>query len=586
MKNIKKYRIEFVIGLILVLFGTACNKILDKENLTAVNPSQILGSANILKAQLNGIYADNMPGMPQGTGNGTDEAAPTGFNASAWFRGSATVDSYDIYASAYTRLRGINIFLDNVDKASFDQADKNILKGQGLFWRAWNYFQLVKSYGGVPLIITADEVPDDFTQLLVPRSKTSECIAQMVADLDVAVDALPDVWTGEDVGRIDKIAALAFKGRVLLFFASPLFNPSNDQAKWQAAYDACLAAKQKADENGKGLFAPFNKIWDTELNKEVIMVRRYNFPQAAYFQGGMLPLTYSQDLQGQDKPSLGLVNAFPMKDGSKWGDKARLYDTLFRSRDERFYETVLYNGAPYQYLAKMRDQNVYHWTFYSKITGFNNNTGVIGELNLLSPNGGSPTSFHRIKGSDKSANLATSVYNAAVDWPEIRYAEVLLNFGEAANELGKSSEALIALYEVRKRAGILSGDNNKYGITANSKAAIREEYKNERFVEFAFENKRWDDLRRWRMFGYLRDLVRRKGLAIALKSGETAPQILADIDAQAIWSKFTYEEIVTESSDNVIKDSYYFYPIPLAYINRNPQLIQNNNWGGGFDPLQ
>ncbi|WP_300600050.1 RagB/SusD family nutrient uptake outer membrane protein [Niabella sp.] len=579
-----KKSINRSMAIILVVFGlTACQKVLDKKNLSAVNPSDVWSRPELATAYLNTIYSSLMPGNTYGSGNSTDEGVAYQRQANAWLGGTATEDSYNGF-SQYNNIRTINIFLKNIAAASFDGASKAVLTGQGLFWRAWAYYSLVKNYGGVPLILTPQEPTTDLTALQVPRSKTSECVTQILKDLDDAIAVLPDAWTGEDVGRIDKGIAMAFKGRVLLFFASPLFNGLGGIASWQKAYDANKAAKDFLIARGKGLYPAYDKIWDDELNKEVVMVRRYNYPQATYFQGGLIPLNWSKDDVGYDRPSLELVNAFPMKDGSAWSAQNRLYDTLFRSRDNRFYANIYYNGAPNQYLAGMKTSNTYLWTYFDHIDNYYGPAGIAGQHNQITTDPlWSNSSFYRIKAIDKTITAGT-VYNAAVDWPEIRFAEVLMNFGECANETGKDAEALDVLKQIRQRAGIWPGAANNYGITAVSQADIRTAYQNERFVEFCFEGKRWDDLRRWKLFGYLRTLAQRHGLAIELKPGETAVQPLSDINT--VWTKFKSTVVQTESTNIAIPDKFYFYGIAKTLRDRNPLLKQNNNWGGDFDPLQ
>lgn len=579
-----KKLINISIVIIMAVFClTACKKVLDKKNLAAVNPSDVWSNPSLATAYLNTIYATLMPGNTYGSGNSTDEGVAYQRQANAWLGGTATEDSYSVF-SQYNNIRTVNIFLKNVSAAAFDEASKAKLKGQGLFWRAWAYHILVKNHGGVPLILEPQEPTSDLTALQVPRSKTSECVAQILKDLDEAIALLPDSWTGEDVGRIDKGAAMAFKGRVLLFFASPLFNGLGGVATWQKAYDANKAAKDFLVARGKGLYSPYSKIWDDELNKEVVMVRRYNYPQSTYFQGGLIPLNWSKDDVGADRPSLELVNAFPMKDGSAWNAEARLYDTLFRNRDDRFYANIYYNGAPNQYLAGMKASNTYLWTYFDQITNYYSNTGIAGQHNQITTDPlWSNSSFYRIKAIDKTI-LTGTVYNAAVDWSEIRFAEVLMNFGECANEIGNGAEALDVLKQIRQRAGILAGVAGNYGITAASQADIRTAYQNERFVEFCFEGKRWDDLRRWKLFGYLRSLKQRHGLAIELKPGETAVQPLSDINT--VWTKFKSTVVETDNVDIAIPDKFYYYGIPKTIRDRNPLLKQNNNWGGEFDPLQ
>ena len=570
-------------ALSLGLLFNACSKVLDKDNLTAVNPAEVWSNAAIARAYVNNIYAEMMPGNTYGSGNETDEGVPYQRQTDTWLSGTATFDSRkkDDYIKPYENIRSINILLSNIDNATFDAASKNTIKGEGLFWRALAYYRLVKDFGGVPLILAPQETTAGLESLALPRSKTSECIEQIVKDLDDAIALLPDTWSGGDYGRIDKGAAMAFKGRVLLFFASPLFNASNDQVKWQRAFNANLEAKTFLDAHGKGLYPNYGKIWDDEMNKEVIMVRRYNYPQSTYFQGGLIPLNWSKDDVGYDRPSLELVNAFPMKSGADWNPATMAYDTLFRNRDDRFYATIYYNGSPFQYLAGMVAGNTYLWTYFNTVTNYYGNTGIEGAHNQVTTDPlWSNSGFYRIKAIDKTIIQGT-VYNAAVDWPEIRYAEVLMNYGEAANEIGKTAEALNVLYQVRARAGILPGTGN-YGITASSQAEIRSAYQRERFVEFAFEGKRWDDLRRCRQFGYLRSLPQRHGLAIVLKPGQADVKPLDNINI--VWNRFSYKVVPTDRQDIAVKDEYYIYGIPKEVLDRNPKLEQNNNWGGAFNP--
>ncbi|MBO9732068.1 MAG: RagB/SusD family nutrient uptake outer membrane protein [Chitinophaga sp.] len=560
-----------------------CSKVLDKTNLSAVGPDQVWTDVNMSTAYLNAIYSNLMPGNTSGSGNETDEGVPYQKQTNDWFRGTATFDSKDNF-DMYFRIRNINILLGNIEKATFSQDDKNKIKGQALFWRAWAYHKLVSTYGGVPLILEAQTPTSDLTTLQHPRNKTSECVTQILKDLDDAIALLPDAFTDNDMGRIDKGAAMAFKGRVLLFFASPLFNGLGGVASWQKAYDANKAAKEFLDARGKGLYSPYSKIWDDELNKEVVMVRRFNYPQSTYFQGGLIPLDWSKDDVGYDRPSLELVDAFPMKDGSGWSSQARSYDTLFRNRDDRFYANIYYNGAPNQYLKGMRDDKTYLWTYFTNITNYSGTTGLEGVHNSITQDPlWSNSSFYRIKAIDKNIDKGT-VYNAAVDWIEIRYAEVLMNYAECANEVNNTAAALDALKQIRSRAGILPGAGGNYGIAATTQPEVRSALQQERFVEFCFEGKRMDDLRRWKKFDYLRGLPQRHGIAVLLKAGQPDVSPLSDINT--VWNRFTTTVITTDATNIAIKDQYYIYGIPKINLDRNPLLKQNNNWGGDFDPLQ
>lgn len=586
MKNIK----NFICVIFIVYTFVGCIDVLDKNNLTAVTPSQVWSSEGATTAYLNSVYSSLMPGNANWVGQNSDESSAWTMATNAWMNGTATSDSRNTFGY-YSNIRTCNIIIDNIENATFDATKKNYLKGEAYFWRAWCYYQMVSGYGGVPIILHAQEATSDLTVLQLPRNKTSECVKQILSDLDNAITNCNEYWSTSDAvnfGRVDKGISMSFKGRVLNFFASPLFNGANGVATWQMAYDANFAAKNFLDAHGKGLYTPYNKIWNDELNKEIVFVRRYNYPQATYFQGAELPLDYSKDDVGSDDPTLELVNAFPMRDGSAWNPVTMSYDTLFMHRDDRFYANILYNGAPNQYIKGMQEANTYEWMYWNSVTSL---TGTVwpqasGSVHNYVTNEGtlpSPTSFYRTKAIDPDMNRA-SVYQADVDWPEIRYAEVLMNYGEAANEVGKTSESLDVLYKIRQRAGILPGTNSKYGITASSQTEIRTAYFNESFVEFCFENKRWDNLRRLRKFEYMRSLGKRHGLSIVLKSGQTDAKPMDDI--YKIWNRFTATICTVDNYTIICPDKFYFYGIPKSQLDRNPQLQQNNNWGGTFDPLQ
>src|SRR6218665_178269 len=582
----KKYKI-YLEGAVLATLASCASDVLDKKNLEAIDNSVVWGEPKAAYGYLNNIYASMMPGNYYGTGNGTDEGVPYQKQTNNWLKGVITFDDFRGANpfGGYGNIRTINQIIAQLQTATFDQKNKDYMKGQCLFFRAWGYHGMVKNVGGVPLILEFQKPTSNLDELQAPRNKTSECVRQIIKDLDDAIALLPDSWTGEELGRIDKGAAMAFKGRVMLFYASPLFRGANGAVTWQSAYEANKAARDFLVSKGKGLYTPYSKIWDDELNKEFVMFRRYSYPQARYFQGGLIPLDFSQGDVGYDRPSLELVNAFPMKDGSAWKPSAMNYGQLFMNRDERFYANIYYNGAPNQYLKGMRDKNTYLWTYFDAELK-DSKSGITGSHNSVTADPlWSNSSFYRIKSIDKTVD-GGNVYNCAVDGIAIRYTEVLMNFGECANEINHTAEALEVLKAVRQRAGITPNADGNYGITALSQTDIQEAYKKERFVEFCFEGLRWDDLRRWKMFDYLRALPQRHGLGIQLKPGQTGAKGNPMADINQIWDQFTYQVFAQDNGDIKIKDQYYIWAIPAETIQRNPKLLQNKDWGGSFDPLQ
>ena len=301
------------------------------------------------------------------------------------------------------------------------------------------------------------------------------------------------------------------------------------------------------------------------------MSKQYHFSELVYNENGARPIRWSVNAIGWDWPTLELATAFPMVDGSPDSLAQLGYSQLHKTRDPRFYATIAYNGSDYG-IKDLVILGTYMWTYHKQ--------NVIDFEGVLWSN----KSFYRKKAIDKTIDFSNT-YNAPVSWIELRFAEVLMNFGEAANEIGKTDEALDVLYQIRQRAGILPGPDNRYGITANSQSEIRNAYSNERFIEFAFENKRFWDLRRLRKFELLNQMQSRHGLYITLKDGFILPSGKEDINQ--IYDEFNYEVKTIDPQLISWKENYYFFAIPKQYLDRNSKLMQTKGWdNGSFDPLQ
>ncbi|TKG95605.1 RagB/SusD family nutrient uptake outer membrane protein [Puteibacter caeruleilacunae] len=567
------YILAFII--LMTFMFNSCDDVFEKENLTAINPSDVWNDEALATAYVNNLYSRFMPGMPYSGGSSDEGADPSGNSMNSILNGTATTNSVNYWP--YSNIRKINILLDKIDTGSLTDDIRNKLKAEAKFFRAWAYFGMTKLYGGVPLVLRAQSIDEE--DLSVPRSSAKKCFEQIVKDLDDAIANLPEQATGADYGRIDKGIAMAFKGRVLLFAASPQFNPSRDQALWQKAYDANKAAKDYLESKGKGLYEGyFADLWYNEQNKEVIMVNQFYDPGHLYNQNCIRPLWATNACAGHDQPTLKLFSAFPMKDGSKF-DPSNGYLDAYKNRDDRFYSTVAYNGTQEYRIADLVAKEFYLWTFEFQ-------DGSESEAKYYGLTDSNHTGMYRLKALDFDLTQATT-NQADVDWIEIRFAEVLMNYGEAANEVGKTSEALDVLKKIRKRAGIEVGSGN-YGITASAKDDIREAYIDERFVEFAFEGKRFEDLRRWRRFDILNDQGVRQGLKFVLNAGETAPTGKDNIDE--FYDKFTARVFDLETDPDYrfkLKDTYYFYGIPDGYIQQDSNLEQTIGWENGtFDPLK
>lgn len=580
-----------------------CSCSLDYENSGTINPDNVWSDKTMINSFLTDIYGRMLPGWPI-SANNTDEGmnGPTGM--SEYARGLITIDNCGQKLD-YGNIDRINFFLDQMEKVTvLTEEEKKPLKGQALFWRAWDYWGKVFSVGGVPLILHFQDVTD-VPSLFVSRNSTSECVEQIVKDLDEAIASLPDTWDGKDYGRIDKGCAMAFKGRMLMQYASPLFNPDNNQSRWETAYNANKAAVEFLQGVGKGLYeGNFADIWYDEQNCEVVMVNQYIYPDHKLDQKNIRPEPLTKDGANDNQAIFPLLMAFPKADGSKLElDVNRLANDpayneqfmtdFYMNRDPRFHATIFCPGTEYPCSDVLTDGMKY-WNAWKlvadegEVTGYKYVTLIQDQLNKGI--GGNSAGYYQKKGLDPTLTQAT-VYDADIDWIEIRFAEVLMNYGECANELGKSEEALQVLYDIRKRAGIESAAGN-YGITATSQSDIREAYINERFIEFAYEGKRWTDLRRWKRYDILNDIKYRASLYPVIKdqsdiAGFDWTKDMYDPEVRKLF-RFEYVECVDMDKQYMfnLDLNHWFYSIAKEVMDRNSKIEQNNEWGGTFDPLK
>ncbi|MFT3946773.1 MAG: RagB/SusD family nutrient uptake outer membrane protein [Agriterribacter sp.] len=554
-----------------VVLAAGCNddKFLDLNNPSVYNPTDVWNDEKLASAYLTDLYA-TLPGWPVNDGNNADEGV-----------GILTEDAVNPNNASfkywpYTAVRKINILLNEIDAGTLADEKKNLMKAQASFLRAFHYFKAVVYHGGVPVIKEAQLLTDD---LFVPRNSTAECFDFILEDIETAIAGLPDRFTGSDYGRIDKSVALAFKGRVLLYKASPQFNPSNpyDNTYWADAYTATKAAKDFLESNGFGLYPDYSGIFMNEQNQEDVMVVAYKSnttKQNGRYEHCVRPLTQSKNCTGSDNPIWNLVESYPMKDGKMPGQSAYAYNiqTFYENRDPRFDATIAYNGSIFP-LGVSADRKQYTDLL---LGGIDDGFGV-GE-NF------SRTGFYTRKGIDNSLSQAQVELNG-VDWVEIRFAEVLLNYAEAANETGHSGDAVDVLKQIRQRAGIEAGNDNMYGLSSGmTREQIRDAIIFERYIEFTFEGKRFWDLRRTRRLGELNGM-HKYGLLATLQSGLDPAGKPAYYFTSSDFNYSVMELINTGVKEMYAPDAFYFFPLSQDELQKNANLKQNKDWGGDFDPV-
>lgn len=486
------------------------------------------------------------------------------------------------WSTVYKFVRAANLFFERMEKATFSDADKNRMKGEVHFLRAYLYHNLVSMYGGVPIIKKTFGLNDDFK---VARDSYEECVKFIVSDLDAAAALLPLAQTGNNKGRATKGAALALKSRVLLHAASDLYNNNgawaggfankeligyvggDRTARWQAAK---TAAKAVIDLGTYSLFRPtpanaaeatknYADIFLQKETSEDIFVR-YFIAKIDEGWDGYNPGLYNNPNGwhgwGSNTPLGQHVDAYEMADGSKFDWNNPTHKTKpYENRDPRFYASINYDGAkwrPRPSDAAGRDPiGIIQTGYYekpdgTKIPGLDTRNSPLEDWN------GTYTGYYMRKFIDPTVDA--QYVKQEQPWRYIRYTEVVLNYVEACLGLGQEAEAKQFLNMIRKRAGMPD-------ITESGQALI-DRYRNERRIELAFEDHRFSDVRRWM-------------IAPAAYQNGMGVSILYKVDASGtnIISGPTYT--VIKAQDRAWNPRFYFLPIKLDEMNRNPNLKQN-----------
>jgi hypothetical protein len=574
---------------------TSCVEVLDKTDLSSTNGALIFNDSTLTQMNLDYVYDQNLPTGIASLGPGNPSVttlADESFGESKLLEGSLLINEVGDFGTSlnatnnYGKIRVINTFLSDVNAGSLPQYTKNKLRAQAQFFRAWRYFDLVRLYGGVPLVLTplAAVGVEARDKAFLPRNSTTESFASIVKDLDSTIASVPGRWSSSaEWGRITKGTAAALKGRVLLTAASPQFNPGDDVAKWQTAYDANKQAFDLLTANGYGLHASFDQLWFQEVNNpEAVFVTGFNTSTGDQtrknngYDNATRP-SYTGTSGGSNQPSWEMVKAFPMLDGKKPGESTKYAYTdqlFFKNRDPRFNKTIAYNGVNWP----LNGNNSYKvWTYFAG-------------GKTVEPKA-SNTGFYTRKAINPTPAIG-DVQFSGTDWIEIRFAEVLLNLAESAVGINKPDEAYTQLKAIRKRAGIEAGTDGLYGLkTSMTRAELFSAILDERQIEFAFEGKRFWDLRRWKLIGKTLNGTRRTGVTISLKTtgvpadfATTRDNVNLDL-AYTNYFTLEFKSLDTKYAINW-KPEYYFFAIPQTAIDNNPKLIQNTTWGGAFDPLK
>ena len=457
-----------------------------------------------------GLYNDTRTRMTEEMGG----TVPNMINSQKTLINVTDADGYygnalssGVQNNPYSRIRNCNFLLLKINEKgqSLSEEFRKKARGQMFFFRALQYFDLVRVYGGVPIVTTIESASPDDESIKHPRAKTSECFAQILSDLDSAAALLPATWEATNYGRFTSGAALAMKSRVWLTYASPLFNPDWDNSandRWQKALAAGLAAETALTSAGYGLYGSSPKDWgemwyknDNAFNKEAIMVRLLSSSTAA---SGVESNGWERSIRVTKQTGSGgvaapkeMIDLFPMKDGSR-PVVGTNYDStyFFMDRDPRFYRTFAFSGMKW---PTKENANEVIWLYRWKATPTTTTANYSDGNNVSSP------AVVRKMTNPGGASTVAGLAFSGTDILEYRYAELLLNIAECYAATGNTASCLTYLGKIRNRVKIPAANN--YGIgTLTSKYDAIEACLYERRVELAYEGKRYWDIQRWMLY--------------------------------------------------------------------------------------
>jgi len=458
------------------------------------------------------------------------------------------------WEKCYTAIAEVCMYLEKIAQADISEWQYNpdyvnwvqqmeLFPYELRFLRAYFYFELLRTYGDVPLVTTTLTNAQANT---ISRTPKEEIVEFIVDELDAVAPYLPVSYVtevGAEIGRATRVAAYALKARTLLYAASPLFNPSHDNAKWVRAAEACQFVLDNADVWGLKL-STYATLWghDAFFNQELIF--GLGRGDSNSFEMAHYPIGVENGSSG-NCPTQSFVDQYEYQNNGE--TFAHRYPGVidlseinpYEGLDPRFALTVVKNGDEWPTNGSQK----------RAIETF------IGGFNASPKYGATPTGYYLRKFVDGSC--VTTADNQTFrrhTWIIFRLGEMYLDYAEAvfhatgsANDPTYGMTANQAVNMLRTRPDV---DMPKF--TEDGDAWV-ERYERERLVELAFENHRFWDVRRWKK----------------------APQYFERIQVATIGRDMRLtRSTVTRQWD----DKYYFYPIPQSELKKNSNLTQNPGW--------
>lgn len=542
----KQFNIYILIGIIIIM--NSCTDFLDRDPLAQASENTFWNTEADAEKGVNALYAI-MPGQRDFW---RDCQSDNSLMTNAWGEGGLGYICQGIHNSAtnylneewvYGDIFRILYYIDKLNIMEIDQAKKQRFEGEARFILALKYYRMTRHFGDIPLI---KERPIELENAALPRTSKQEVIDYALQNVEKAIEYLPESYSGNDIGRITKGAALTLKADIYLDMASykKFHNGQDASDLWR---ESASAAQKVIDMNLYELEEDFAFLFVSDANnnnKEVILANQYKENERTH----MLPILCSPagtGITGQGWasfcPTRDLVDSYEMVDG-KTIYESPLYDieNPWENRDARLKKTFFLPG--YECL---RPNGKYEP--YMPHPAFNRPERINNE-------GGGITGYMYLKYNDQILETPSKSWT---NFSLYRYAEVLLIAAEALNEYDPGNNRIVEYVDhVRQRAGLPSVSS-----VQNDQDLMRTYIREERRHEFVAEHKRYFDILRWKTAEIVLD---KPGYGI-------------NRDENSAIGDYTQEMFLGQNR-TFDSSKHYLWPIPQSALDNNPNLTQNPNW--------
>ncbi|MBD8487765.1 RagB/SusD family nutrient uptake outer membrane protein [Echinicola sp. CAU 1574] len=588
-------KIYITIACLIGLLSGCNDEFMERYPLDQISDENFWKTEQDLELYCNSFYSTYITGF--GSGWGTSTVSPYGYNEAIAYGdvisdngapqtySKVAADQYNGHISGgsgsggwnWSNIRDLNYFLDNYQRGDVATEVRNVYAGEIYFFKAWDYFKKVKTFGDVPWLTHV--VQTNSPELLAPRTPREEVMDSVIYILDKAISYLPEKGA-EKTDRLNKDMALHLKSRICLYegtyrkYHSELGLDGTEFLKEAAAASEQLMDGRYSLYSTGDIDNDYNDFFATysyDGNPEVILWKEY---AADLNLGVAFSRYYAQNLRHQHGATRSLVDEYLCVDGQPISESDLFLgkssiQTEMQNRDPRLSQTIANFGT------------------------YNLQAGVQGANNAPLPNipglsgNKCPTGYR----------VAKWFLNDPADWDRVtngmqaaivfRYAETLLNYAEAKYELGELNQTVLdeTINLIRARVnmpplvmGAISADpimeSNYATYCSYMPEPVLREIRRERRVELAFESFRWDDLMRWKAGRFLEIPV--EGIKFVQ---EQFPGV--EIGKDVFLSEEGYILPYFETLPNgraFDEEKQYLFPIPIEDLVLNPNLDQNPGW--------